>query len=249
MTSATRFRISALLMACALSTAMPSHAFWGLLGKAGKAAAAGGEAASAASKAAKAGKAAEAAQTAGKTAAVGTVAAGGAELAAASTRHSLIFAADDAAHIAGKAPLLASDSAAMAATPPEVARYLTKPADQLSKADSAQMLKLYQQMMEQAGKSGDFSVVEKMPQLHAAQASKPATAYTESAPAAINTTAASHLPSAELSFHALRLLSHAANSRNHDAALRELQAYCARQLPEPQQKDQTELCRNVPKRH
>ena len=240
-------RVGALALLCALclSTSMPSHAFWGLLGKAGKAAAAGGEAASAASKAAKAGKAAEVTQTAGKTAAVGTVAVGGAELAAASSRHGLIFAADDAAHLAGKAPLVAADKAMLAATPPEVARYLSRPADALSAADSTQMLSLYQQMMSKAGKSGDFTVVERMPSLHA---SKTPEVHTSNGQAATTTVANnSSLPSAELSFHALRLLSHAANSHNNSPALRELQQYCQNKPAATWQPEQAELCRNVPK--
>ena len=235
---------------------MPSHAFWGLLGKAGKAAAAAGkvaetgaEAANAAGKAAKAGKAAEAASTAGKTATVGAVsgatAATAAELAAASTRHGLVFAADDAAHLAGKAPLAAADKAMLAATPPEVARYLTHPANALSSADSTQMLSLYQQMMGKAAKTGDFTVVERMPSLH--NTPKVPEVSAAHAPAAITSQAPSHLPSAELSFHALRLLSHTANSPNNSAALRELQSYCKNRPTATWQPEQAELCNNVPK--
>lgn len=246
--SRTALRVGALAPVCVLGlgAAMPSHAFWGLLGKAGKAAGAAGKAAEAGGTAAsKAGKAAEAAQTAGKTAAVGTVAVGGAELAAASTRHGLIFAADDAAHLAGKAPLAAADKAMLAATPPEVARYLSRPADALSAADSTQMLSLYQQMMKQAGKSGDFTVVERMPSLHA---SKTPEVHATNRQAATTTVARSgSLPSAELSFHALRLLSHAANSPHNSPALRELQQYCQNPPAATWQPEQAELCRNVPK--
>ena len=229
-------RAAALALVCAwgLGTALPSHAFLGLLGKAGKAASAAG----------KAGKAAEVAGGAGKAAATGAVAVGGAELAAASTRHGLIFAADDAAHLAGKAPLAVADKAMMAATPPEVARYLTRPANSLSQTDSAQMLSLYRQMMGQAGKSGDFTVVERMPSLHA---SKQAEAHVQHAPAATTIAAESHFPAAELSFHALRLLSHAAHGPHNQAAQQELQSYCLQKPAATWQAQQADLCRNLPR--
>lgn len=230
------WRAAALALVCAwgLGTAMPSHAFLGLLGKAGKAAAAAG----------KAGKAAEVAGSAGKAAAVGTVAAGGAELAAASTRHGLIFAADDAAHLAGKAPLAVADKAMMAATPPEVARYLIRPADTLSQADSTQILSLYQQMMRQAGHSGDFTVVERMPSL---QASKQVQPHSSQAPAATTVAAEQRLPAAELSFHALRLLSHAAHGSHNQTAQQELQNYCRNKPAATWQAEQADLCRSLPR--
>ena len=231
-----RAAAAALICAWGLGTSMPSHAFLGLLGKAGKAA-------SAAGKVSKAGKA-------GKAATVGAAAAGGAgaaELAAASTRHGLIFAADDAAHLAGKAPLLASDAAMMAATPPEVARYLTRPASTLSNADSTQMLRLYQQMMLQAGHSGDFTVVERMPSLNTSKnTSKPLEAHAAPAQAATTVEAGAQISSVELSFHALRLLSHAANSSHNNAALRELQSYCKNKPPATWQAEHADVCSNVP---
>ena len=248
MTSAKRLRTSALALAFALGmgSALPSHAFLGWLGKAGKAAAAAGkvaeggaEAANAASKAAKAGKAGAAG------AATGAAAAGGAEMAAASTRHGLVFAADDAAHLAGKAPMSVADKALLEATPPEVSRYLTLPTNRLSSADSTQMLSLYQQMMGKAAKTGDFTVVEHMPSLHSTP--KTLEAPATKAPAAITSAATSQLPAAELSFHALRLLSHAANSQHNTAALHELQSYCKNRPAATWQPSHAELCTNVPR--
>ena len=258
MTSANRLRTSALALAFALGmgAALPSHAFLGWLGKAGKAAAAAGkvaeggaEAANAASKAAKAGKAAETTSTAGKAgaagAATGAAAVGGAEMAAASTRHGLVFAADDAAHLAGRAPMSVADKALLEATPPEVSRYLTLPTNMLSSADSTQMLNLYQQMMGKAAKTGDFTVVEHMPSLH--NTPKTLEAPATKAPAAMTSAATSQLPAAELSFHALRLLSHAANSQHNTAALHELQSYCKNRPAATWQPSHAELCTNVPR--
>ena len=248
MTSAKRLRTSALALAFALGmgAALPSHAFLGWLGKAGKAAAAAGkvaeggaEAANAASKAAKAGKAGAAG------AATGAAAAGGAEMAAASTRHGLVFAADDAAHLAGRAPMSVADKALLEATPPEVSRYLTLPTNMLSSADSTQMLSLYQQMMGKAAKTGDFTVVEHMPSLH--NTPKTLEAPATKAPAAMTSAATSQLPAAELSFHALRLLSHAANSQHNTAALHELQSYCKNRPAATWQPSHAELCTNVPR--
>ena len=248
MTSANRLRTSALALAFALGmgAALPSHAFLGWLGKAGKAAAAAGkvaeggaEAANAASKAAKAGKAGAAG------AATGAAAAGGAEMAAASTRHGLVFAADDAAHLAGRAPMSVADKALLEATPPEVSRYLTLPTNMLSSADSTQMLNLYQQMMGKAAKTGDFTVVEHMPSLH--NTPKTLEAPATKAPAAMTSAATSQLPAAELSFHALRLLSHAANSQHNTAALHELQSYCKNRPAATWQPSHAELCTNVPR--
>ena len=248
MTSANRLRTSALALAFALGmgAALPSHAFLGWLGKAGKAAAAAGkvaeggaEAANAASKAAKAGKAGAVGAT------TGAAAAGGAEMAAASTRHGLVFAADDAAHLAGRAPMSVADKALLEATPPEVSRYLTLPTNMLSSADSTQMLSLYQQMMGKAAKTGDFTVVEHMPSLHSTP--KTLEAPATKAPAAMTSAATSQLPAAELSFHALRLLSHAANSQHNTAALHELQSYCKNRPAATWQPSHAELCTNVPR--
>lgn len=210
----TRRRIAwpALMLAAALAaTALPSHAFWGLLGKAaGKA---GGTA---------------------KAAAAGSAAVGGAELAGVGAKGA-VLAADDAARMAGKAPLaeggLASASlSANAALPPEVARYLSKPAQALTHTDTSRMVQLYQDLMNQAGKTGDFTAVERMPQIHAAktlpQPAPVAPAAPGTAPKAAEATGQQALSAgAELSLHALRLLAHAAAAGNRDAQSR-LQRRC-----------------------
>ena len=166
-------------------------------------------------------------------------------MAAASTRHGLVFAADDAAHLAGKAPMSVADKALLEATPPEVSRYLTLPTNRLSSADSTQMLSLYQQMMGKAAKTGDFTVVEHMPSLHSTP--KTLEAPAAKAPAAMTSAATNQLPAAELSFHALRLLSHAANSQHNTAALHELQSYCKNRPAATWQPSHAELCTNVPR--
>lgn len=216
--------VSAALLALALGAAtVPAHAFWGLLGKA-----AGG-----------AGKTAGAAGTAGKAAGAGTAAAAGAGAAT---------LADDAARVGGKAgaadaavaPAAAgaghtahAASAVNAALPPEVAMYLAKPAASLTGSDTAAMMGLYQRMVAQAGKTGDFSVIERMPQVHGAKtlpqpAPHPvpvpvkAGAMAQPSPA----TALSASAAAEISLAGLRLLAHAA-SAGHRAAQKELRERCA----------------------
>lgn len=214
------------LGACALP--LPAQAFWGLLGKAASGAgkAAGGPAGKAAGAAGAAGEAATAAGTAGKAAAAG---AGAATL------------ADDAARAGGKAAGTADAaggaahgfSAVNAALPPEVAVYLAKPAASLTGSDTAAMMGLYQRMVAQAGKTGDFSVIERMPQVHGArtlpQPAPPvpvpvkAGATAQPAPAA---TPLSPSAAAEMSLAGLRLLAHAA-SAGHRAAQKELRERCA----------------------
>lgn len=217
---------SAAVLALALGAAtVPAHAFWGLLGKA-----AGG-----------AGKTAGAAGTAGKAAGAGTAAAAGAGAAT---------LADDAARVGGKAGTADAAvapaaggaghtahaaSAVNAALPPEVAMYLAKPAASLTGTDTAAMMNLYQRMVAQAGKTGDFSVIERMPQVHGArtlpQAANPmpvpvkagATAQQPSPAAAA---APSPSAAAEMSLAGLRLLAHAA-SAGHRAAQNELRDRCA----------------------
>ncbi|CAN7321217.1 hypothetical protein LJR129_001743 [Acidovorax sp. LjRoot129] len=213
---------AALAIALGAGTA-PAHAFWGLLGKA-----AGG-----------AGKAAGATGTAGKAAGAGTAAAAGAGAAT---------LADDAARAGGKAAGAADAAAAPAtggaahafsavnaALPPEVAVYLAKPAATLSAADTSQMMQLYQGLVAQAGKSGDFSVLERMPQLHGAKTLPPATATaTAPAPAPVKPTPAAQTPVgaadspstiAEFNLAGLRLLAHAA-SAGHRTAQQELRLRC-----------------------
>lgn len=226
---------AALLAASLLLPATPSHAFWGLLGKAGKAASAG--------------KSAGAAGTAGKAAVAGTAAAGGAELAGVGAKG--VLAADDAARLAGKAPLPEGSLAhttlsANAALPPEVARYLSKPAQSLTEADTSHMVLLYQDLMARAGKTGDFTAVERMPPAHGAktlqgtQATPPAAAAAP--PGAAGAPAASGLStSAELSLHALRLLAHAAGAGNRSAQ-QKLQQRCQSAAPAGLEAEQAAMC-------
>ncbi|MDR6214812.1 hypothetical protein [Paracidovorax wautersii] len=225
---------AALLAASLLLPATPSHAFWGLLGKAGKAASAG--------------KSAGAAGTAGKAAVAGTAAAGGAELAGVGAKG--VLAADDAARRAGKAPLaegsLAHTTLSANALPPEVARYLSKPAKSLTEADTSHMVQLYQDLMARAGKTGDFTAVERMPPAHGAktlqgtQATPPAAAAAP--PVAAGAPAASGLStSAELSLHALRLLAHAAGAGNRSAQ-QNLQQRCQSAAPAGLEAEQAAMC-------
>ena len=148
--------------------------------------------------------------------------------------------ADDAARAGGKAAGTADAaggaahgfSAVNAALPPEVAMYLAKPAASLTGGDTAAMMGLYKRMVAQAGKTGDFSVIERMPQVHGAktlpQPTHPvpvpvkAGATAQPAPAAA---APSPSAAAEMSLAGLRLLAHAA-SAGHRAAQNELRDRC-----------------------
>lgn len=226
----------ALLGAWLLAAAPSSHAFWGLLGKAGKAAATAGKAGSAA-----------------KVGAAGAVAVGGAELAGAglsTAARSAIFSADDAARLAGKAPLADMTHAGhigQMTMPSEVAGYLSRPATSLTAADTSQMMKVYQDLMHQAGKSGDFTVVERMPQMHGAKTldGTPPTA----GPAVPATAAAASkisISNTELSFHALRLLAHAAGAGDRNAR-KELQRRCQAPAPQGQEAEHAALCRSAAK--
>jgi len=195
------------LMALALAgTALPAHAFLGLLGKA----------------ASGAGKAA--AGTAGKTAGVGA-AAGAATLADDAARVGGKAAVVDGAVPPGSGALAGSVNAAL---PPEVAMYLAKPAASLTGTDTAHMMDLYHRMVAQASKTGDFTVAERLPSAHAAPktlgpAATAAPATTATTPAAAGTSASA---GAEISLHALRLLAHAASAGNR-AAQSELRQRCA----------------------
>lgn len=237
----------ALLLTAALAMAAPSsHAFWGLLGKAGKAASAG--------------KAAGTAGTAGKAAVAGTAAVGGAELAGMGAKGA-VLAADDAARLAGKAPvaeggLVHASLSANTALPPEVARYLSKPAASLTPADTSRMVQVYQDLMAQAGKTGDFTAVERMPPVHAAKtlpdaAPKPpaATPITSPTPHPGADTAAGKgqglSASAELSLHAFRLLAHAAAAGNRDAQ-RQMQRRCQAAAPLGLEAEQAAMCASQP---
>ena len=199
------------LMALALAgTALPAHAFLGLLGKA----------------ASGAGKAA--AGTAGKTAGVGA-AAGAATLADDAARVGGKAAAVDSAVPPGSGALASSVNAAL---PPEVAMYLSKPAASLTATDTAHMMDLYHRMVAQAGKTRDFTVAERLPSAHAAPKTlgpgatavpTPATTTPATTPAAAGPSASA---GAEISLHALRLLAHAASAGNR-AAQSELRQRCA----------------------
>ena len=210
---------------------LPAHAFWGLLGKAasgaGKAAgSAAGKTAGAAGAAGAAGEAATAAGVAGKSAAT---------------------LADEAARAGGKAAGTAEAaggaahgfSAVNAALPPEVAVYLAKPAASLTGTDTAAMMGLYERMVAQAGKTGDFSVIEHMPQVHGAKtlqqpapaaplsaSTKGGATATPAAPSPSSPSSLSPSAAAEVSLAGVRLLAHAA-SAGHRAAQNELRTRCA----------------------
>lgn len=227
------------LLAVALgTTALPAHAFWGLLGKAagsaGKAAGTAGKAAGAVGAAGAAGEAATAAGTAGKAAAAGA-GAGAATLADDAARAGA--AGSKTAAVDGAAGGAAHGfSAVNAALPPEVALYLAKPAARLTGTDTAAMMDLYQRMVAQAGKTGDFSVLERMPQVHGAKtlpqpASRPVpvpvkAGATAPSPSPSPATAPSPSTVAEMNLAGLRLLAHA-GSAGHRAAQSELRARCA----------------------
>lgn len=219
-----RAPVWAWVLACALTTtAVPSHAFWGLLGKAASTAGKGAGAAS---------KAGTAAATAGKAGTVGVAAVGGAELLGAAGRGTLL-AADDAARLAGKAPLTDMHLAANAALPPEVAQYLSRPATALTTGDTGQMMQLYNSMVAKAGKTGDFTVLETMPSPHAGKAqtapaptpASPTSSAAKSSTPAVEGAAAP--AAADVPIHALRLLAHASHGGN-TAAQSELRRQCQR---------------------
>lgn len=222
----------ALLTASLMAAAPSSHAFWGLLGKAGKAAASAGKAGSVA-----------------KVGAAGALAAGGAELAGAglsAAARTAIFSADDAARLAGKAPLADMAHAGHVAMPADVASYLARPATTLTPGDTSQMMKVYQDLMHQAGKTGDFTIVERMPQMHGTKTvnstpAAPAIAG-QATPVATSASSTVSIPNAELSFHALRLLAHAAGAGDRSAR-KEMQRRCQTSA----QEEQVALCRSTAK--
>ena len=216
---------SAVLALAALGCAslpLPAHAFWGALGKAASSA---GKAAGSA-----AGKTAGAAGAAGATGAAGEAA-----TAAGIAGKSATALGDDAARAGGLAAGTADAtgsaahgfSAVNAALPPEVAVYLAKPATSLTGADTAAMMGLYERMVAQAGKTGDFSAIEHLPPLHGAKTlqqatpSSPVAAHTKAGPAAQASPSA-----AEINLAGLRLLAHAA-SAGHRGAHNELRTRCA----------------------
>ncbi|MDQ0013541.1 hypothetical protein J2W23_001923 [Variovorax boronicumulans] len=200
----------AALVLCAALTAgaaVPAHAFLGLLGKAAGKAATAGKAAGTAGKGAAVGAGAVAAESA--TGVAGVAGKGAAAL------------GDDAAHAAQFGTRTAGPefSAVNAALPPEVAAYLAKPAKDLTPKDTSRMMDSYRQMVERAGKSGDFTAVERLPTsagtgrtLPVNEPSKPAT----SAPKTEAATSSTSMPAA-LPIHALRVLAHASHAGNRDA--------------------------------
>ncbi|MCR6477692.1 hypothetical protein NU688_16135 [Variovorax sp. ZS18.2.2] len=199
----------ALCAALAAGSVMPAHAFWGLLGKAAGKAATAGKAAGTAGKGAAVGAGAVAAESA--TGVAGVAGKGAAAL------------GDDAAHAAQLGPRGAGVghefSTVNAALPPEVAAYLAKPVKDLTPRDTSQMMDSYRQMVERAGKSGDFTAVERLPtsagtgrSLPVTETAKPAT----SAPKTEASTSSTSVPSA-LPIHALRVLAHASHAGNREA--------------------------------
>ncbi|QSI32921.1 hypothetical protein GNX71_26440 [Variovorax sp. RKNM96] len=197
----------ALCAALAAGSVVPAHAFLGLLGKAAGKAATAGKAAGTAGKGAAVGAGAVAAESA--TGVAGVAGKGAAAL------------GDDAAHAAqfGTRAGGPEFSAVNAALPPEVAAYLAKPAKDLTPRDTSRMIDSYRQMVERAGKSGDFTAVERLPTsagtgrtLPVNETAKPAT----SAPKTEAATSSTSVPSA-LPIHALRVLAHASNAGNREA--------------------------------
>jgi hypothetical protein len=120
-------------------------------------------------------------------------------------------------------------SAVNAALPPEVAAYLAKPAKDLTPKDTSRMMDSYRQMVERAGKSGDFTAVERLPTsagtgrtLPATETARPATPAPKAA--AEPTSPSTSVPVA-LPVHALRLLVHASQAGNREAQA-ELERVC-----------------------
>lgn len=187
----------------------PAFAFWGLLGKLGGVA---GKAGGAVGK--------TAAGTVGKGAAVGA----GVEGAAAS---GLL---DDAARGASK--LGATETAAVtanAALPPEVARYLAKPVHTLTAADTADMMVNYQKIITNAGKTGDYTTLERLPNMtNQGKTLTNAEAKASTAAPPTNASVAKMAPakSFEIPSHAIHLLVHASKAGNHSANT-ELKQRCA----------------------
>ncbi|MEJ8846461.1 hypothetical protein [Variovorax rhizosphaerae] len=205
-----RFRqrapLAALALAGALALPAPAHAFWGAL--------------------AKLGSAGKAAGTVGKGAAVGVVGAEGAAQVAARGAGTTAGLADDVARTGARTA--GEYSAVNAALPPEVAAYLNKPARDLTPRDTAAMMSDYQRMVERAGRTGDFTALERAPSSSGTGRTlneKPST------PAPAGATAATAVPtSGGVPFEAVRLLAHAA-SGGHREAQRELDAICTPGAP------------------
>lgn len=190
--------LALLVLGAALTLPVPAHAFWGVLGKLGKVGGAAGKTAG----------------TVGKGAAVGVAGAeGAAEVAGRGAAASASFA-DDAARTGFKGGAI-EPSLVNAALPPEVAMYLAKPVKDLTPKDTAAMMASYQQMVLRAGRTGDFTALERA-----------STGTRSTAPAA----AAADSGTAALPFEAVRLLAHAA-SAGHRGAQQEFQKVCTSGTP------------------
>ncbi|WP_099792303.1 hypothetical protein [Variovorax sp. 54] len=157
---------------------------------------------------------------AGKGAAVGAgaVAAEGATGVAAKGAMAL---GDDAAHAAqagsrgfGGAHELSTVNAAL---PPEVAAYLAKPAKDLTPKDTSFMMDSYRQMVERAGKSGDFTAVERLPTSANTARTLPAEPVKAASPQPATAAATASSGTSGVPFHAVRLLAHAAHAGNRSA--------------------------------
>lgn len=202
----------ALCTVLSFGAATPAHALLGLLGKAAGKAATAGKAAGTAGKGAAVGAGAVAAESA--TGVAGVAGKGAAAL------------GDDAAHAAQLGPKGAGIgqefSTVNAALPPEVAAYLSKPAKDLTPRDTSRMMDSYRQMVAQAGRSGDFTSIERLPTSagtgRTLAANEPVKAPAASKPAAeaAGGNASKEMPVA-LPIHALRLLAHASHAGNRDA--------------------------------
>lgn len=206
--NATSKPLRAALLATALLVSFPASAFRGLLGKA--AASGGGKAAAAG---------------AGKGAAAGVV---GAEAAAefAGTGRALGAAggaSDDVARFGLKSSA-ADFSTVNAALPPEVAAYLAKPAKDLTQREAGALMSSYDLMVARAGRTGDFTSVEKLG--GSAQASPSTRAgVPPSSPAPGLKPMTTSASDAGLPFEALRILAHAAQA-GHRPAQTELDRVC-----------------------
>lgn len=209
--NATSKPVRAALLATALLASFPASAFWGLLGKA--AASGGGKAAAA---------------TAGKGAAAGVV---GAEAAAefAGTGRALGAAggaSDDVARF-GLRSSAADFSTVNAALPPEVAAYLAKPAKDLTQREAGALMSSYDIMVARAGRTGDFTGVEKLGGGAQASTSPSSRAGAVlSNPAPVPKPATTSASSAGLPFEAVRILAHAAHA-GHKPAQAELDRVCS----------------------
>lgn len=182
---------------------MSAHAFWGLLGKAGKLASSG----------------VKSTATVGKGAAAGAVGAEGAAEVATRGAAATAGLGDDAART-GLRFGAAESSAVNAALPPELAAYLSRPAKDLTARDTAAMMSSYEQMAARAGRTGDFTVFERAPNVAADRAPR----ATPRPP-----TGGSATPSV-LPLEAVRLLAHAANA-GHRGAQQELARVCTPGAP------------------